>query len=102
MPDYDARRLKEILEWFDDNLDLPERFNRTKSKGAWRRAAAGVSWFKASASEHIAKMRELAAVLGEHGYHVVQLETDRPGFIVYQDDHQIVAEPFADTPAMAK
>lgn len=43
-------------------------------------------------------MRTLAGLLGAHGYTVEMLKTNRPGFIVYEDDAQIAAEPFADTP----
>lgn len=95
---YDQDRLTELLDWFNANLEGPERFNRTSSKGYANRAARGISWLKAEAHDHIGKMRELAAFLAEHGYLVDQIETDRPGYIVFQDDHQIVAEPFSDTP----
>jgi hypothetical protein len=95
---YDQEHLTELLDWFNSNLEKPERFNRTNSKGYADRAARGISWLKAEAHEHIGKMRELAGLLAEHGYFVDQIETDRPGYIVYEDDHQIVAEPFTDTP----
>ena len=97
-PWYDRDRLAEILDWFDDSLEEPLRFNRTRSKGVYRRTTKGVSWFKATAAEHIEKMHDLAAILTEHGHTVHEVRTDRPGYIVHEDRHQIVAEPFADTP----
>lgn len=96
-PTYVVEALHEPTRWFDENLSAPNRFNRTKSKGYYRRAAAGISWIKPEASAHIAKMREIAELLKEQGFHVSQLQTRRPGYIVYEDDHQIVAEPFSDT-----
>ena len=41
----------------------------------------------------------MAAILGEHGIVVETLETERPGYVVYEDDVQVVAEPFSDTGA---
>jgi hypothetical protein len=35
-------------------------------------------------------------ILEQHSAYVRVLKTDRPGYIVYQDEHQVVAEPFAD------
>lgn len=89
--------LNEKLSWFEQNLSTPERFNRSKSKGAYRRNAKGVSWFKDSASEHLSVAREVITMLVEHGWFVDELKTDRPGYVVYEDDFQIVAEPFRDT-----
>ena len=36
-------------------------------------------------------------VLEAHGYHVSILLEERLGYIVYEDEHQVIAEPFADT-----
>jgi len=42
-------------------------------------------------------MREIIRLLESHGISVRMIKTDRPGYVVYEDDHQIVAEPFADS-----
>ena len=97
-PAFDRMSLEHILDWFDDHMEVPTRFNRTKSKAWYLRGTRGISWLKAHSYRHIAKMREMAAVLTENGYVVDQINTDRPGYIVYEDRYQIVAEPFADTP----
>jgi len=96
-PPYDRDNLAAILSWFDDNMEVPTRFNRSSSKGVYRRTTKGISWFKTTAWEHIEKMRDLAAVLAEHGHLIDEIRTERPGYIVYEDTVQIVAEPFADT-----
>ncbi|HTV69742.1 MAG TPA: hypothetical protein VMF90_14505 [Rhizobiaceae bacterium] len=57
-----------------------------------------MSWFKPTAQEHIEKAFELTTILQQHGYIVEVLRTSRPGYVVYEDAHQIVAEPFFDTP----
>jgi hypothetical protein len=97
-PGYTAAKLHELLRWFADNLKTPQRFTRSRSKGALRRNSTGLSWFKDTATDHLEKAHELCAILQEHGYSITILKTDRPGFIVYEDEHQVVAEPFADTP----
>src|SRR5207244_10492665 len=90
----DRRSLEDLLAWFRVNLAVPQRFNSSKSKGYYRKKTAGISWLKPTAGEHIAKMRALVAVLEDNGYQVSQVTTDRPGYVVFEDDHQVVAEPF--------
>ena len=97
LPDYELEQLSEILDWFDDHLDAPDRFSRSKSKGAWRREARGISWLKADAHDHVQRMHALARMLQDHGHNVEMIRTARPGYIVYEDAYQIVAEPFSDT-----
>lgn len=93
--DYEEARLNELLSWFNTNLAKPEKF--TKSKPPYdRKQQRAISWFKDSAQQHIARIRELAAILDSHDIHFEMIQTDRPGYIVYEDAHQIVAEPFAD------
>ena len=43
-------------------------------------------------------MREYQRVLEAYDIRLEMLRTERPGYIVYEDDHQVVAYPFADTP----
>ena len=97
LPHYQADEISDLLAWFRENLDTPERFNRTKSKGYYHRAGKGISWFKPQATAHITMMRRLIAVLEERGHGVEMLKTRNPGYVVYEDEHQVVAEPFNDT-----
>lgn len=92
----DREALGTLLSWFDSNLKRPARFSRTKSKGHYRRRAAGISWFKDTAYTHIEKMRALSEVLARYGHSVTMLKESRPGYLIYEDEFQIVAEPFAD------
>jgi len=93
---YQRNLLKELLGWFEKNLTTPDRFSATKSKGHYRRKTAGISWFKASSGEVIAKVRELIQILEDNGVVVKQIVSESPGYIVYEADIQIVAEPFVD------
>ncbi|MEM8650255.1 MAG: hypothetical protein AAGF54_06970 [Pseudomonadota bacterium] len=95
---FSSERLESLLLWFNENLSIPTKFNRTKSKGAHRRETKGLSWFKPSAEEALAKSFELISLLEEYGHNIEVLKTERVGYIVYEDEHQVVAEPFSDTP----
>ncbi len=87
----------ETLTWFETNLETPTRFNRTKSKGFYRRNTRGIAWFKDSASEHLARMHRIKMVLEQYGQPVVMLSEPRIGYITYEDAFQVIAEPFSDT-----
>jgi hypothetical protein len=87
---------EEIREWFSRNLKRPARFTSAKPP-FYRKRQDGISWFKDSAQEHISKIREMAALLERHDVAVRMIKSTRPGYIVYEDDFQIVAAPFADS-----
>ena len=91
LAEHEESVVREILDWFNRRLPIPSRFARSTRPHAECKA---VSWFKYSAQEHIARMTELAAVLVERGRIVERLTTDRPGYIVYEDEYQVTAEPF--------
>lgn len=92
----EAEQLTDILKWFKHNLPLPDRFSRTKN--AYHKKKRALSWFKESAALQLQRARELVALLEEHGIFVEMLRTARPGYVVYEDEFQVVAEPFSDTP----
>jgi putative lipoic acid-binding regulatory protein len=97
LPPEDLHEVAELLQWFERNLATPDRFNRTTSKGHYRRKTRGIAWLKPTASAHIDKMRQLVALLDRHDHTVEMLTSDRPGYVVYEDDAQLIAEPFRDT-----
>ena len=82
--------------WFNRHLPVPRRFSRSRRPHAHRNA---VCWFKVQAEECLDRMRELAALLQRKGVATEVLETQRPGYIVYEDDYQVAAVPFRDTRA---
>jgi hypothetical protein len=61
----------------------------------YRKKSRAISWFKDTAHEHITRVRTLAEILKNHGVSVQMLKTDRVGYVVYEDEFQIVAERFA-------
>ena len=91
LADWDERRLGELRDWFRARLPFPDRVARSQRPHATHRA---LSWFKASAIEFIANARELAAILEANDIRTEMLTSDRPGYVVYEDDIQVLAEPF--------
>ena len=80
-----------LERWFDQNLKRPSRFAWSTRPNAPRRA---ITWLKMSAKEHVAGMRELASLLRHKDIQVEELRTERPGYVVYEDDFQVAAIPF--------
>jgi len=95
----DAARKQDIdreLTWFQEHLATPQRFVHTRSKGYYRRPPVAVSWFRAGATEHLRRAEVLGGALAACGLPVQRLRTQHPGYVVYEDDHQVVAVPFRD------
>jgi hypothetical protein len=82
---------RDTMRWFGRTLPQPESATRSSRPNAPNRA---IFWFKASAREHIARMYEIMTLLTEHGVAVEVLQTERPGYVVYEDEFQVAAEPF--------
>ena len=84
-------RWDSIEAWFDSHLERPESLSRSSRPHA---RAVAISWFRDSAAEHIGRVREIVELLDERGVQVEMLWTSRPGYIVYEDEFQVIAEPF--------
>ena len=92
---YEKPQLDELRQWFDTHLQEPTRFTASKPP-YYRKKSSAISWFKDSAREHVARVREIVAILENHGVRVRMIKADRVGYVVYEDEHQVVAEPFTD------
>lgn len=95
LSDHDLERLATVHRWFFENMDEPTRAAVSARPHA---TAMALSWFKETATEHVSKMRELQRILEDYGVHAETIRTRRPGYVVYEDAHQVLAQPFADTP----
>ena len=91
----ESARLKAIFAWFNKNLPPPAKMSRTRNANHKKKRA--LSWFKDTAHLHLQYAREVVALMEAHDVVVEMISTDRPGYVVYEDEFQIVAEPFADT-----
>jgi len=97
----DRLEIADSLSWLETNVPTPTRFNRSRSKGYYRRTTRGISWIRDTAIEHIARMRELKGIVERHGHVVTSIHEDRVGYVVYEDEIQVVAEPFTSTKTRA-
>jgi len=73
--------------WFSEKLEKPTSFGRG-------RRSLGICWFKTDSTEHIARMWEMVCILERNGIYVKKIKTDKPGYVTYEDEWQLVAEPF--------
>ena len=84
LAEYEAAWFSEQERWFNKHLERPEPL----------KSPLAILWFKSTAFEHITRMRALAALV-EHKDTVVEvIQTDRPGYVVYEDEYQVAAIPF--------
>ncbi len=92
LPEYELNHLKDLLAWFHDNLESPYEYRVSRPK----RKKKSICWFKSLAKEHLEKMREIIIVLENHDVHIRMIKTEKIGYVLYEDEHQVFAEPFAD------
>jgi hypothetical protein len=83
----DANELHELRAWFNENLEQPTSFGRGKLR-------LGICWFKTGATQHISRIWEMVHILERNGIYVKKITTDKPGYVIYEDEWQLVAEPF--------
>ncbi|HJR56753.1 MAG TPA: hypothetical protein VJ798_09255 [Rhizomicrobium sp.] len=91
----DQQQLESVWNWFKENLEKPTRLAvsaRPHSK------AQAISWYRDTATAHIARMREMQDVLERYGVTVQMIKAKRLGYILYEDEFQVAAYPFSDTP----
>lgn len=82
--------LRAVFRWFNTNLPAPHRLPR-----------GAVCWFRSDASESLDRLRTLIEVYRLAGHQVLMQTTRLPGRIVYRDDYQVAAIPFADRHAIS-
>jgi hypothetical protein len=93
LPDQDDHELRELLDWFRDSLEAPNRLHRSANRHAHGK---GLSWFTPEAVEHIAKARRILALLEKHTAPTRMVTAINPGYILYEDEFQVCAIPFRD------
>lgn len=83
----EADELNELRTWFNENLEKPTSFGRDKLR-------LGICWFKTDATEHVSRVWAMVRILERNGIYVKKIRTDKPGYLIYEDEWQLVAEPF--------
>jgi len=94
LSEHELDELEAIRKWFHQHLDAPDRFARSRKSNA---APKAISWYKGTAIEYVSRMHAMCRILNEHGIMTEMITSTRPGYIVFEDEHQIAAVPFAET-----
>ena len=87
--DFEDTWLEKQFNWFNDHVPVPPY-----TKSDWPSGCA--AWFKnnEAAAEAIKRMWEFVNLLRENGKNVRVLKSKKPGFILYEDDVQVVVSEF--------
>lgn len=88
----DETQLLTHLHWIQTEIPIPTRFARRRN--VYHKETHGLSWVKPEATELIRHLYAIAGIAGRYGHLIDVLRTGRPGYVVYEDAWQIVAEPF--------
>jgi hypothetical protein len=92
---YEEEQHDRIRRWFNEHLERPTRFTASKPP-FYRKPHRAICWFKDSARDHLGWAWSMVAILQYHQIPVRMLKSERVGYVVYEDEYQIVAEPFTD------
>ena len=95
---HELDELDELRYWFNVYLEAPTRWTAAKPP-YYRKKNHAICWFRDSAQTHLWQVWRYVAILKDHGIAVRMLKAARVGYVVYEDEYQVVAQPFADTPS---
>ena len=90
--DYEYYALKEPMDWFNEHLEHPYSYGLEPARLAGR----SLCWFRHTAKEHLSRAWEMAAFLEDHDIYIRTIKTQRPGYILYEDEAQVLAFPYSD------
>ena len=88
VPEWQRIELRRELDWFGDHLAVPDLLVVPTGH---RQLRSGVCWFRDRAAEHVSRARYVVWILTEIGAPIDELRSERPGTMIWGDDHQIVA-----------
>jgi len=71
---------------------VPTKFSKNRNDS--HKENISTSWFKDSATEIISKIREIQLILENNEIFVEVQQSKKPGYIIYEDEFQIVVDPF--------
>jgi len=92
LPDDEYDLLRELMDWFNKYLKGPSEY---RLRSPWRLERA-ICWFKPTAHEHLTRAWEMAAILERNEVFIRMIKAQRAGYILYEDEAQVFAQPFAD------
>ena len=91
LPEYEFDALCELRSWFNTYLDSP--FDHLPDHRRYDRA---ICWFKATAGPYLERAWDLVTILERNDILIWAIRAKKTGYIYYEDDAQVFAEPFHD------
>ncbi|HEX2269462.1 MAG TPA: hypothetical protein VHH35_08010 [Pyrinomonadaceae bacterium] len=92
LPDYEYEALREPMNWFDEHMKSPYDY---RLEPAWL-AERSICWFRSTAREPLQRAWEMVAILNERGIFVRMIKCETPGYVIYEDQVQVLAYPYPD------
>jgi hypothetical protein len=92
LPHADEEGLRSHTQWLETNLPVPARFARKRNVS--HKQTHGISWLRSSATDAVRYLHAIADIARQHDHLIEIVQTERPGYIVHEDQWQVVAEPF--------
>jgi hypothetical protein len=89
LPPYEVETLKEVKEWFDRHMASP--FDCLAYNARYDPA---ICWFKSTARGHLARAWEMVAILERNDIMIWTIRSPRVGYVHYEDDVQVFAQPY--------
>jgi len=97
LPDYEFDALSDLGKWFNIHLESP--FDHLPRTGRYERA---ICWFKPTAREHLARAWEMSTILERNDVLIWTIRSPKTGYVYYEDEAQVFAEPFDDVRLMCR
>ncbi|KAA3598392.1 MAG: hypothetical protein DWQ06_11770 [Calditrichaeota bacterium] len=90
----DRQKLEELIHWFDNNLPIPDYYQKKKNR---QDAKSATSWFKDSSNNFIARMNELSEILKNYNVEVERISSKKLlGKQIYEDEFQVTILPYRE------
>lgn len=90
--EYEYEALLDCIDWFTRHLRDPFRYRLEPERLAYQ----SICWFRSTAHEHLSRAWEMVALLEERDILMRMIKTEVPGYILYEDNAQVLAYPYAD------
>ena len=90
--DYEYVALIEPLRWFGLHLKVPFDYRLEPAS----LAEQALCWFRSTAREHLSHAWEIVAILEERDIFIRTVKCHKTGYVLYEDEAQVLAYPFAD------
>lgn len=92
--EYEYEALMECVDWFGRHLRNPFRYRLDRERRRW--TYQSICWFRSTSHEHLRHAWELVQILEERDIIMRMIKTEVPGYIIYEDEAQVLAYPYSD------